>query len=65
MNTRRDVVTDKDGKKHSADIVVCKCGNETFHLFVIAEKHQHVQCTSCGVSFCDGSCANDLHANFR
>ena len=50
-------VVDKDGGRHLARVYVCaNCGHNAFQIFLINGRHQHVQCTECGVSYCDGSC---------
>lgn len=46
-----------DGSRHLARVYVCKdCGNDKFHIFVVGGVHQHVQCTQCNTSYCDGTC---------
>jgi transposase-like protein len=57
METRDTVVTDQAGMAVLAKVVACpKCGNDAFNIFIVGEKHQHLQCTKCQESFCDGSC---------
>ena len=58
---RRPVsVVDKDGVRTAALLMRCPCGGEKFLVLFIGEsKHQHCQCTTCGTSFCDGTCEDD------
>jgi len=57
MNTKDVSVTDIGGRTVPALLIVCpKCSNSTFQIFAIG-KHQHLQCTQCDESFCDGSCS--------
>ena len=52
MNTLPTHVTDKDGNKKPALLVVCPdCGSEAFVIFVI-DGHNHLQCFDCEHSFC-------------
>jgi uncharacterized paraquat-inducible protein A len=45
-----------DGPAKPAELVLCSdCGGDAFQILVI-DGHQHVQCTSCGTSYCDGKC---------
>jgi len=58
MDTQQTEVTDMFGAKVSADLVICpECQNDGFHLFVIGTNHNHLQCSACGKSFCQGGCA--------
>ena len=57
MPTRRAIVSG-DGFRAEADVIVCpNCGGDSFYIFLISSKHNHLQCTKCDESFCDGSCA--------
>lgn len=60
MRQRPAHVTDKDGNQLPAMAIVCaECGNDAFCIFIVkrpTSDHQHLQCTECGVSFCDGTC---------
>jgi 4-hydroxy-3-methylbut-2-en-1-yl diphosphate synthase IspG/GcpE len=48
METRDTVVTDQAGMAVLAKVVACpKCGNDAFNIFIVGEKHQHLQCTKC------------------
>jgi hypothetical protein len=40
-----------------AQQLVCQCGGEFFIIFTI-DGHQHAQCSDCGETQCDGSCAD-------
>lgn len=56
-------VFDGTGGKHLAQVYVCDaCEGETFHIFLVHGKHQHLQCVACGVSYCDGTCHHDAQA---
>ena len=55
-------VTDKNGVAVKAQMVVCPnpaCGlsggDDRFHLYVV-DGHSHMQCITCGETFCDGMC---------
>jgi hypothetical protein len=57
MNVKQVTVTDFTGKEVPAELIICpECGGEAFHLYVIADKHNHMQCTSCDRCFCQGGC---------
>lgn len=56
-------VVDRDGGRHLARVYVCAgCDSEHFHIFLIDGRHQHIQCSACGVSYCDGTCHYDAQA---
>lgn len=59
MKTVDTLVTDKDGSQVPAKLIVCpQCNESKFFIYVIGEKHQHLQCTWCEATFCDGKCQN-------
>ena len=59
METRAATVTDQRGIVVEADVIICPtCGNDTFHIYLVKGRHQHLQCVSCADSFCDGSCGS-------
>jgi hypothetical protein len=50
-------VTDQDGHTVPAQQMRCPdCDGQGFLIFLIDEKHYHLQCLDCDTSFCDGSC---------
>jgi hypothetical protein len=60
MNSREVEVLDADGNTTRATLIVCpECGGLHFAIFVVGAAHQHLQCSECGTSFCDGACGNE------
>lgn len=56
MPTELVTVRDLNGRDVLAELVVCpNCSHKEFVIFMVG-KHQHVQCTSCLETFCDGTC---------
>lgn len=52
-------VDDANGQTVAATLFICPCGNETWLTYAIpglGVPHQHLQCTNCGASYCDGTC---------
>jgi hypothetical protein len=42
----------------NAELIICdKCGCETFVIFVLRGSHQHIQCSACHNTYCNGQCA--------
>jgi hypothetical protein len=60
LSQRQIMVTTQDGKSAPAVLMGCTCGGEKFFSYIVQGGHQHLQCTSCGESYCDGACA--LHS---
>lgn len=59
MKTKLVTVTDMHGRDVPAVQILCPhCSHGEFVIFVIGERHQHLQCLQCSESFCDGSCGN-------
>ncbi len=56
LDRRSIVVTDKDGGETPASLLRCQCGGEKFHIYFIRGVHKHLQCSTCGGSYCDGTC---------
>lgn len=67
MNTSPITVTDGKGGKKPALLVTCpECGEDLFNILVI-DGHNHLQCSECNTSFCQGGCEhkeNNEPANF-
>jgi len=62
MHTQLVTVTDQDGRKVPALLILCPtCGGDSFHLFGIgtAAEHSHIQCLDCGHTYCQGGCDNE------
>ena len=61
LATKETTVTSlNDQSQTAATLMICgECGCQTFFLYMVgaARQHQHVQCTQCGESYCDGKCA--------
>ncbi len=59
MDFNETTVTDKDGNVVPAKVIVCPvCSGDQFHLFVIGQGHNHLQCSNpvCRETFCQGGC---------
>jgi len=58
-----EVISGIDGHKLPAMLITCgHCGNDAWFIYSVGEhEHQHLQCTRCNMTFCDGSCLNNLH----
>jgi hypothetical protein len=61
MTTKEVSVVDNRGIMVTALLMICdNCGGESFHIFVVptpeTKGHNHLQCTGCGESFCQGGC---------
>ena len=55
---RAEVSEGLTGHKLPAVVLRC-CGQDRFHVFQLAgQQHPHLQCCSCGTSYCAGGCAN-------
>ncbi len=45
-----------NGEQRAAQLATCdKCDGTTFKVFDI-DGHSHLECATCGTSYCDGSC---------
>lgn len=55
---RLDVYSAATGTSRPADVFVCDCGSSSFLAFqIVGQRHLHLQCDRCGVSFCPaGAC---------
>jgi hypothetical protein len=57
MKSRMVNVTACNGEHRPAQLVICpSCDGVWFSIFFLDADHQHLQCLSCGTSFCDGKC---------
>jgi hypothetical protein len=57
METKDVKVTDKFGEEIPAELIICpECRGEEFNIYTIGANHNHLQCTACGRSFCQGGC---------
>ena len=54
------VISMVDGKELPAKLLVCQeCNNETFRIFVVNGRHNHMQCEKCEVSYCNQKCGEE------
>lgn len=59
MPTKQEtvVISRVDGGTVRAEVIICpKCKSDTFHVYVLEGGHNHLQCTECDESYCDGKC---------
>lgn len=59
MQTRKDIVMDKDGISVPVEVILCEaCHGQAWYVWVIeGATHSHFQCILCGASYCpDGAC---------
>ena len=60
MDTEPITVQDNKGNSVLAFKATCPdCGNDQFMILII-NGHNHLQCTDCNVSFCQGGCEKEL-----
>lgn len=67
IKTRRVTVTAQDGTGDAADADILLCGkcdsDGPFYVYLVlvhGGKHQHLQCSVCQQSYCDGGCSNRI-----
>jgi hypothetical protein len=59
MDTVKVLIADKHGNEREALMLTCPlCGYSSFHAFVVGASHNHLQCTHCTASFCQGGCGD-------
>lgn len=65
MGVKDTVVRSRvDGAEVKAHVILCpECGSDSFHFFVLEGGHDHMQCTKCDETYCDGSCATEGREN--
>jgi hypothetical protein len=58
LGSRSVPVSDIDGMIVKAEILVCSCSSIAFICYTVMtdEPHFHLQCTSCGESYCSINC---------
>lgn len=65
MNLKPTEVTDPEGNPVEAYIATCPenvCNNDTFRIFVIHGQN-HLMCTKCNTSFCQGGNCSENSCN--
>lgn len=50
-----EVISRVNGLKVMGQLCICPCDCDTFIIYMIGT-HQHIQCTACDASYCDGKC---------